>query len=718
MTEQALNRREFLRNTVGGTAGLVIGFYFPAAQAAAESSPSASFAPNAFIRIGSDDSITILINKSEMGQGVYTSLPMIAAEELDADWTKIRAESAPVAPAYNHTVYGTQMTGGSSSVSSSYAQLRKAGAVARSMLIAAAAATWGVPASACTTENGFVSSGSHRASYGQLAEKASQLSPSAEVTLKNPKDFRIIGKPVARLDTREKARGTGVFGIDVKVPGMLVAVVARPPVFGGRAASFDATKTKGVAGVRHVVSIDSGIAVVAEGFWSATRGRDALEVKWDSGAEPLLDSQAQRREYAELAEKPGVVARNDGDAIAAISASTRKLEAVYEFPYLAHATMEPLNCVADVRSDSCEIWTGTQVQTMDRDAAAEITGLPKDKVRLHTTLLGGGFGRRAVPSCHFVREAVQVSKQVKSPVKVIWTREDDMRGGYYRPAYHHKIAGALDANGYPLAWAQRVVGQSIIAGTPFEPGFVKNGIDPTSVEGAADLPYAIPNVLVDLHTTKAPVPVLWMRSVGHTHTAFIVESFLDEMAHAAGKDAYELRRSLLRDNPRHKGVLELAAEKAGWGQPLPRGRGRGIAVHKSFGSYVAYVAEVSVESDGTPRVHRVVGAVDCGQVVNPAIIKAQIQGAVVFALSAAVYGEITFHNGQVQQSNFNDYPVVRMEQCPEIEVHIVPSSEPHGGIGEPGVPPLAPAVCNAIFAATGQRIRRLPIKSGTKERGN
>lgn len=709
MTELTqLNRREFLKTTAGGAAGLVIGFSFPLLGSARETT-HLPFSPNAFISIAPDDTVTILISKSEMGQGVYTSLSMIAAEELDADWTKVRAESAPVAPEYNHTIFGTQMTGGSSSVYSSYAQLRKAGAVGRSMLIAAAAADWGVPASSCTTENGVVTSGSHRASYGQLAEKASRFAPPAEVALKDPKDFRLIGKPLARLDTTEKVRGAGMFGIDVKVPGMLVAVVARSPVFGGRASSFDADKAKTVAGVRHVVSIASGVAVAADGFWSATRGRDALGVKWEHPS-PLLDSDAQRKEYAALAETPGLVAKKEGDALARISGATTKLEAVYEVPYLAHATMEPLNCVADVRPDSCEVWTGTQVQTMDRDAAAEITGLPKDKVHLHTTLLGGGFGRRAVPSSHFVREAVEISKLVKTPVKVIWTREDDMHGGYYRPAYYHKLAGALDENGNLTAWAQRIVGQSVIAGTPFESAFVKNGIDPTSVEGAADLPYAIPNVLVDLHTTKALVPVLWLRSVGHSHTAFVVESFLDELAHAAGKDSYELRRALLRDHPRHKGVLEMAAEKADWSKPLPKGWGRGIAVHESFGSYVAYVAEVSVENDGSPRVRRLVGAVDCGQVVNPAIIKAQIQGATVFALSAALHGKITFHDGRVQQGNFDDYPVVRMDECPAIEVHIVPSTEAHGGIGEPGVPALAPAVCNAFFAASGKRIRRLPVK--------
>lgn len=701
-----VSRREFLKQTAGSAAGLVIAFYFPLAGSAAETNP---FSPNAFIRIAPDDLVTILINKSEMGQGVYTSLSMIAAEELDADWTRVRAESAPVAPEYNHTLYGTQMTGGSTSILSSYAQLRKAGAVARSMLIAAAAASWGVPASACKTENGTVVCGPHRASYGQLAQKAARLSPPSEVALKDPKDFRLIGKPIARLDTAAKTKGTAIFGIDAKVPGMLVAVVARPPVFGGRVASYDATRARSVAGVRHIVQIASGVAVVADGFWSATQGRDALEVKWDLPS-PLLDSDLQRKDYANLGERPGIVVSSKGDATTSIAGTKTRIEAVYEFPYLAHATMEPLNCVADVRPDSCEIWTGTQAQTMDRDAAAEITGLPKDKVWLHTTFLGGGFGRRAVPSSHFVREAVEISKLTKTPVKVIWTREDDMRGGYYRPAYYHKLAAALDDTGEPVAWAQRVVGQSIIAGTPFEPGFVKDGIDPTSVEGASDLPYAIPNLLVDLHTTRVPVPVLWLRSVGHTHTAFAVESFVDELAHAAGKDSFELRRSLLRDHPRHKGVLEMAAEKAGWGQALPEGWGRGIAVHESFGSYVAFVAEVSVESDGSPRVRRLVGAVDCGQVVNPAIVTAQLEGASIFALSLAMYGKITFKEGRVQQGNFDDYPVVRMDESPVVEVYVVPSNEPHGGIGEPGVPPIAPAVCNAFFATSGKRIRRLPIK--------
>jgi isoquinoline 1-oxidoreductase beta subunit len=704
-----VNRREFVKQTAALTGGLVIGFSFSSRGEAAEGN-LADFSPNAFVRIAPDDTVTILINKSEMGQGVYTSLSMIAAEELDADWTKVHAESAPVAPEYNHTVFGTQMTGGSTSVMSSYAQLRKAGAMARSMLVAAAAAEWGVPPSNCKTEEGFVISGSHRASYGRLADEANRVSAPAEVKLKDPKDFRIIGKPLARLDTPDKVKGSAMFGIDAKLPGMLVAAVARPPVFGGRVVSFDTTKAKSVAGVRHVVQIASGVAVVADSFWSATRGRDALEVKWDLPS-PLLDSSVQSKEYADLAKKPGIAAKKQGDALAQISASKTKLDAVYEFPYLAHATMEPLNCLADVRADSCEIWTGTQVQTMDRDAAADVTGLPKEKVNLHTTFLGGGFGRRAVPSSHFVREAVEISKFTKTPVKVIWTREDDMRGGYYRPAYYHKLSAAIDEMGNPVAWAQRIVGQSILSGTPFEAGFVKDGIDPTSVEGAADLAYAIPNLLVDLHTTKPPVPVLWLRSVGHTHTAFAVESFLDEMAHSSGKDGYEFRRSLLRDRPRHKGVLEMAAEKAEWGRVLPKGWGRGIAVHDSFGSFVAWVAEVSTESDGTLRIRRLVGAVDCGQVVNPAIVKAQIQGAGIFALSLALYGKITFKNGRVQQGNFDDYPVVRMDEAPEVEVHIVPSNEAHGGIGEPGVPPLAPAVCNAIFTATGKRIRRLPVKA-------
>ncbi len=703
----SIGRREFLKQSAGASAALIVGFYLPDAAVPAPQ-PSRTFAPNAFVRIGADETITIVVNKSEMGQGVYTSLPMILADELEADWSKVRVESAPVAPEYNHTMFGVQLTGGSTSVRSSYDQLRQAGAMARALLVSAAAQCWGAPVTECHAEKGYVVHGKRRLSFGQLASTAAKLPPPQQVRVKDPSQFRFIGKPVQRTDTVEKVTGKAQFGIDVAVPGMLVALVARPPMFGGKLKSFDSTKAKAVPGVRHVVSIDTGVAVVAKGFWAASRGRNALQVEWDAGPSPGLTTADLFARYAKEAEQPGVAAREPSEAERKPGSPARTIEAVYEFPYLAHATMEPLNCVADVRADGCEIWTGTQFQTGDRDAAAEVAGLPKEKVKLHTMLLGGGFGRRAVPSSHFVREAVQISKVVGAPVKVIWTREDDMQGGYYRPMYHHKLRVGVDRQGHPVDWKHDIVGQSILAGTPFG-GMAKNGVDPTSVEGVADTTYSIPNMTVRLHTTELPVPVLWLRSVGHTHNAFVMETMIDELAHEAGQDPLDYRRSLLARHPRQLAVLELATSKAGWGTPLPRGRARGMAAHFSFESYIADVAEVSQDASGSVRVHRVVTAIDCGQVINPDIVRAQMEGVVNFALSLALYGRITLQDGRPQQSNFDDYPIVRMSEAPEIEVHIVSSSAPLGGVGEPGVPPLAPAVANALFAITGRRVRRLPL---------
>jgi len=710
-----LSRRDFLKTGAVAGGGLVLGFSLPPfgdpAEAAQQS--TSTFAPNAFIRIGTDDSVTVIANHSEMGQGVYTALPMLVAEELDADWSKVRVEAAPVDPAYNHVGFGIQMVGGSTSTWTEWERLRKAGATARAMLITAAAETWKVDPASCRAQNGYVihTASRRRLSYGRLAQKASSLTPPQNVALKDPKDFKLIGKPTKRLDTPEKINGKGVFGLDVKVPSMLVAVVARPPVFGGKVKSFDAGQAKAVPGVRHIVEIDRGVAVVADGYWPALKGREALVITWDEGPLAGLDSQAQREQYAELAKQPGAVARKEGDVADAMGRAAQKLEAVYELPYLAHATMEPLNCVANVRPDGCDVWTGTQFQTVDRDAAAQAAGLKPAQVKVHTTLLGGGFGRRAVPDSHFVQEAVQISKAVKAPVKVIWTREDDTRGEYYRPAAYHAIGAGLDAAGNPVAWQQRIVCQSFIAGTPFEAAIIKDGVDETAVEGAADLPYDIPNLLVDWQKAPGGVPTLWWRSVGHSHSAFVVETFLDELAHAAGKDPYEFRRALLGKHPRHKRVLELAADKAGWGKPLPEGRGRGLAVHESFGSFVAQVAEVSVSKAGKLRVHRVVCAIDCGPVVNPDTIHAQMEGGIVFGLTAALYGEITFEKGRVKQRNFHDYPMLRMNEMPVVEAHIVPSVDKMGGVGETAVPPIAPAVANAIFAITGKRIRRLPIRA-------
>lgn len=708
----AISRRNFLKVGAAAGGGLIIGFCLPGVTRFANAArKEQAFAPNAFVRIGTDDVVTILVNKAEMGQGVYTSLPMLVAEELEADWSKLRVESAPVAPAYNHPVFGMQFTGGSMSVRSEWERLRKVGATAREMLIAAAAAAWQVDKASCRAEHGrVIHTNGKQLSYGQLATEAAQQPVPHDVALKDPKHFKLIGKSTLRLDGPEKVNGKAQFGFDVTVPGMLTAVIARPPVFGAKIVSFKTDKAKAVAGVKEIVPIPAGVAVVATGFWPAKVGRDALEIVWDEGANATLSTASLREQYATLAKTAGAVAKSKGDADQAFASAAKHVSTEYEVPYLAHAPMEPLNCLVDLRADSCEIWTGTQFQTVDRAAAAQVAGLKPEQVQIHTTLLGGGFGRRANTASDFVTEAVQVAKAVKAPVKVVWTREDDIRGGYYRPQWYDRIAAGLDASGKPVAWKHTIVGQSIIAGTLFAKDMIKDGIDDTSVEGAADLPYAIPHLLVDLHSPTVGVPVLWWRSVGHSHTAFVVESFIDELAAAAGKDPYEFRRTLLTEHPRHKGVLELAASKAGWGTLTATGRYRGIAVHESFGSYVAQVAEVSVSEGGQVRVHRVVCAIDCGTVVNPDTVAAQMESGIVFGLSAALHGAITLKRGRVEQSNFHDYPVLRINEMPEVKVHIVPSSEPPGGVGEPGTPPIAPAVCNAIFAATGKRVRSLPIR--------
>ncbi|HEU4338932.1 MAG TPA: xanthine dehydrogenase family protein molybdopterin-binding subunit [Planctomycetota bacterium] len=702
-----LSRRDFLRTGALAGGGLLLGVHIPGLKplAALAGQESSIRILNAFVRIGTDDIVTIIANHSEMGQGAYTSVAMVVAEELDADWSKIRVESAPVDPVYNHTVFGIQMTGGSTSTWSEWDRLRKAGASARRMLVEAAAAKWGVDPSGCQAVNGVVTSGGRTLTFGQLAEEASKREPPKEVALKDARNFKLIGKPAKRLDSPDKVTGKAVFGIDVKVPGMLVAVVARPPVFGGKLKSFNADKAKAMPGVRHVLDIGDKVAVIADGYWPALKGRDALEIEWDEGSLASLDTEAQGKEYAALAKKAGAVARKEGDPRAATT-----MEAIYDLPYLAHAAMEPLNCTADVRADSCEVWVGTQFQTADHAAAAQESGLKPEQVKLHTTLLGGGFGRRAVIDSHFVREAVRASKAVKAPVKVIWTREDDMKGGFYRPRAHHVVRGGLNSEGRIVAWQQRIVCQSFIAGTPFEPYIIKDGVDKTAVEGADELPYEIPNQLIDWHMAPGGVPTLWWRSVGHSHSAFAIESFMDELAHAAKKDPLEFRRAHMAKHPRVLKVLETAAEKAGWGKPLAKGRGRGLAVHESFGSIIAHVVEASVSEHGRVRAHRVTCAVDCGPVVNPDSVKAQMEGGVVFGLSAALFGEITFEKGRVQQSNFHDYPMLRMHEMPEVEVHLIPSTERMGGVGEPGVPPVAPALANAIFAATGKRIRRLPIR--------
>ena len=711
-----LTRREFLKTAALSTAGLVVAFYVPlrgrfatAAEAPAPAGPAKLAPANAFLRIAPDDTVTVLVAHSEMGQGIWTSLPMLIAEELDADWSKFRVEHAPAAPPYAHPAWGIQATGGSSTTWSEFDRYRQVGAAARTLLVQAAAQRLGVPASACRTENGVVIAGDRRLRYGEVANDAARLPMPDTVALKDPKDWKVIGQPTRRLDTPEKIDGRAVFGLDVRFDGLLTAVVERSPVFGGKVKSFDATAARAVPGVRKVVQVPSGVAVVADHFWAAQQGREALKVEWDLGAGATLDSGALLTEFRRLAGTPGINAASAGDVTAALAKAQRSVKAEYVVPFLAHAPMEPLNCAVRIGPDRCEIWTGTQFQTMDQAAAAQITGLKPEQVELHTTFLGGGFGRRATVTSDWVREAVHVAKAAGAAVKTVWTREDDVRGGYYRPMFLHRVTVALGDDGMPVAWDHTLVGQSVLNGTPF--AGPAGGADPASVEGTADSPYlkAVPNHRVQLHDHVSPIPVLWWRSVGHSHTAFVMESMIDELARTAGIDPLEYRRRLLAGHPRHLGVLELAAAKAGWGSPLPAGRARGIAVHESFGSYVAQVAEVSVEA-GRIRVHRVVCAIDCGIAVNPATIEAQMESGIAFGLGPTLESAITFKDGRVQQSNFDDYRVLRLPDMPRVEVHIVPSREKPGGVGEPGTPPIAPAVANALAALTGQRLRELPLK--------
>jgi isoquinoline 1-oxidoreductase beta subunit len=707
-----MDRRRFLKTGAAGAVGLVIAFHLPGSRAAAELAPVApgASALNAWIRIATDNSVTIVIDKSEMGQGIITSLSMLAAEELECDWKKIRWEFAPADKAYVNPLFGVQGTGGSMSTRASWKPMSQAGASAREMLIAAAAQNWGVAKTACRAESGTVVNVATkaRASYGSLAEAAARLPVPADVPLKDPKTYKLVGKATKRLDTPLKTNGRAEFGLDVRRPGMLHAVVERCPVFGGKVASFDATKAKAVAGVKAVIQISTGVAVVADNTWNAMQGRRALDLKWDEGPNADLSSAGISKLFAERAEKPGVVARKEGDAAAAMASAVRKLEAVYEAPYQAHVTMEPMNCTAHVRSDSCDVWVPTQFQTTSEATAARITGLKPEQIHVHTTYLGGGFGRRAEQD--FVVEAVETSKAMGVPVQITFSREDDMQHDMYRPASYCRFSAGLDAEGWPVAWNARIASPSIMTRF-FGPGAVKNGLDESSVEGVSDIAYAIPNILVDYQMTEPGIPVGFWRSVGASQNGFFSESFVDEVAAATGKDPYQFRRKLLAKAPRHLGVLELAATKAEWGKPLPTGRFRGIAMVKAFDTHVAEVAEIAVAKDGVVQVHRVVCAVDCGRVINPATVEAQMQSGIAYGLTAALKGGITIDRGRVQQSNFSDYDLLRMNEMPQVEVHIIASEESPTGCGEPGVPPVAPAVCNAIFAATGRRIRSLPIRA-------
>jgi isoquinoline 1-oxidoreductase beta subunit len=718
---QRIERRAFLKGAGAATVtALTIGFEWSGstrrAQALAAPAGSAPFAPNAFVRIGADDSITIIAKHIEMGQGSYTGLATILAEELDADWAQVRVESAPAdATRYANLAFGKiQGTGGSSAIANSWPQLRDAGAKARAMLLTAAANEWHVPVGELSVDKSVIShaASKRQATFGSLARKAAALPVPASVQLKDPKDFKLIGHRPPRVDVVAKCDGTAQFTIDVEMPGMLVALLKRAPRFGGTVKSFDAAAAMQVPGVIKVVQVPRGVAVVAKSFWTAKQGRDALKVDWDESNAEKRGSATMMQEYRHLADQPALPARKEGDAKKALGEAVRKVSASYEFPYLAHAPMEPLAAVVKLDGKTCEIWTGDQFQTIDQMNAAQAAGLDPSQVSIHTLYAGGSFGRRANTISDYVVEAVSIAKAHGAdgtPIKLQWTREDDIHGGLYRPMYFHKLEAGLNAQNELTAWHHVVVGQSIMAGTIFAAG-MKDGIDSTSVEGAANIAYAIPNIAVDLSTAKAGVPVLWWRVVGSSHTTFAVEAFIDEVAHAAGADPYLFRRKLLEHEPRMKGVLELAAEKAAWTSgPLPKGRGRGIAVCEAFNSFVAQVAEVSVDDAGRIKVDRVVCAVDCGTAVNPDIIKAQMEGGIGFGLSAALYGAITLKDGHVEQSNFNDYRVLRINEAPKVEVYIVPSTEKPTGVGEPGVAPVGPAVANAIFAATGKRVYEFPL---------
>jgi isoquinoline 1-oxidoreductase beta subunit len=706
------SRRKFLQSSAALGGGLVIAFYLPGGTrlAQAQAPQKMVFPPNAFIRIGKDNTVTIVVKHLEFGQGVQTSLPMLVCEELECDWAKVKTELAPAGAVYGNLFWGgAQGTGGSSSVANSFVQLRTVGAQARTMLIQAAADQWKVKPAELRAERGFVlGPGGKKASFGSLADAAMKLPIPENVALKDPKDWKLIGKPTKRLDSAEKVDGKTVFGIDVKRRNLHTAVVLHPPVFGAQVKGFDAEKVKKVAGVTHVVEISSGVAVVGTGYWAAKTGRDALSVDWDLGPAATLSTEKLRAEYSAKAKGPGGAVAKKSANPEAIKGAAKTLIAEFEFPFLAHAPMEPLNCTVEVRADGAEIWAGTQLQAVDVMTAAKVLELKPEQVKLNTMYAGGGFGRRANPTSDWIVDACEIAKAIKLPVKLVWSREDDIRGGYYRPMYLHRAEIGLDAQGNIVGWNHAIVGQSIVGGTPFEAMIVKDGIDATTVEGTSDTHYDIPNHQVVLHTTKLAIPPLWWRSVGHTHTGFVMETLVDEIAAASGKDPVAFRRQLLAKNPRMLKVLDLAVEKSGWGTALPAGRARGVAIVESFGTVCAQVAEVSLDK-GAPKVHKVTAAIDCGVVVNPLTVEAQVQSAIAYGLGPALFSELTVKDGMVEQSNFHDYQVARMGDMPEVSVHLVRGGDKPSGVGEPGTPPIAPAVANALAVLTGKRARALPL---------
>jgi isoquinoline 1-oxidoreductase beta subunit len=720
----AIDRRSLLRGAAAASAGLVIGLELPSKAARAQSgaakvmaagngAAAGEFVPNAFVRIAPDSTVTVLIKHIEFGQGPYTGLATLVAEELDADWSQMRATSAPADTAvYKNLAFGMQGTGGSTAMANSFEQMRKAGAAARAMLVEAAATAWSVPVSELTVEKGIIrhAASNKSARFGEFAAAAARLTPPAEVQLKTPEQFKLIGTDVAKLDTASKVNGTAVFAIDVSLPDMLTVLIAHPPLFGAVATAVDDKAARTIAGIEDVKIIPQGVAVYARDFWSAKSARDVLKVTWDESKAETRSSSDLLRQFQEAAATPGRAAVERGKQPA--GDGIRTIEAEYVFPYLAHAPMEPLDCVIQADATSCQLWYGCQFPTIDQAAVAQVLGLKPEQVSITTLLAGGSFGRRATPNADIAVEAAACAKAYgrKRPLRLLWTREDDIQGGRYRPFNVHRLKGAVDAAGTILGWDEVIVGQSIVEGTPLAM-MMKDGIDPTMVEGAADLPYDIPNLRVGVHKMEVGVPVLWWRSVGHSVTGFSTETFIDELLTLAGKDPIQGRIALLAKHPRERAVLEEVARMSDWGGKVPEGRARGVAVHKSFNSYVAEVAEVSVGEDKLPRVHRVWCAVDCGVAVNPNVIRAQMEGGIGFGLGAALYGAITLDKGRVVQSNFDEFHSLRIAEMPEVQVSIIKSAEAPTGVGEPGVPPIGPAVANAWAKLTGTRVRRLPFSA-------
>lgn len=706
------SRRQFLG---GAIAGLVIGFRLPDGNklAGATAKEAGDSAINAFLRISPDNTITVVCKHIEFGQGPYTGFATILADELDADWNQIRVESAPADVArYANLAFGMQGTGGSTAIANSWEQLRKAGAEARARLVTAAAAQWSVPAAEIKIAGGKLTHASGKqATFGELATAAASIALNSEPKPKDASQWRYIGKSFPKVDSPAKVNGSAQYTLDVALPDMLTCVLARPTRFGAKVKSVDDKAALAIKGVVEIVVVPQGVAVLARGFWPASKGRDALKIEWDETGTESRNSRDILAEMVRMTAEPGTSARNDGKAADTLAASKDVVEAVYTFPYLAHAPMEPNDCVIRRIDGGAELIFGSQMPTIDQMVAASVLGLKPEQVKIKTLLAGGSFGRRATPTGDMAGEAAAIMKAAKhqGPIKVVWTREDDIRGARYRPLFAHRLRGAVDASGNITAWDHTLVGQSFIKGTAMEPMMVKDGVDVTMVEGASTLPYAIPNLRVTVKDVPIGISTLWWRSVGSTHTAYSTETFLDLLADKAGIDPLEIRRRLLTKHPRHLAVLNLAAEKAGWGTPLPAGRARGIAVHESFKSYVAQVAEVSIGADGLPKVERVVCAVDCGVAVNPDVIVAQMEGGIGYGLSAALFGAIDVEDGRVVQSNFHDYRVLRIDEMPRIEVHIVPSTAAPTGVGEPGVPPIAPAVANAWAKLTGKRVGNLPF---------